>query len=428
MSVLGNLASHVVSNLGVQAGDKHKPTNFISIVEAGNQVLLERAHAVSQKTGAVEQVTNDQRLVNVEFKLAVHASDSGGNVVAHNLGADHSQGLTLGRVDLARHDTAARLVLGQVQLTKTATGAATKVSDVLCDFGKRSSQGVEGAVGLDNSVVGGEGLELVGGSLELSTGHLCDLLSDSLGKSLESVDASTDSVELGNVTGELLGESERSGVLKVSTADLDDLLGLELVDLLLDSVAQAAESRQELAFNVEDSSNVHDGRKSVVGGSAAVDVVIGVDRLLAAHGTAKNLNGTVGDDLVGVHVGLSTGASLPDDEREVVDELAISDLLGSLLDSGTDLGVYGKQFGGSTLQDTKRLDNRWGHAVLGLVDTEVLEGSLRLSSPVAVGGDLDLAKGIAFYQQQKTCFGVAAAGQASMWELLLGRPEAELTS
>jgi hypothetical protein len=31
-------------------------------------------------------------------------------------------------------------------------------------------------------------------------------------------------------------------------------------------------------------------------------VVIGVHRLLATHGTAKDLNGTVGNDLVGVHV------------------------------------------------------------------------------------------------------------------------------
>ena len=50
---------------------------------------------------------------------------------------------------------------------------------------------------------------------------------------------------------------------------------------------------------------------------------------------------------------------------------------------------------GSTLQNTERLDDGRGHAVLRLVDTEVLKRSLRLGSPVSVGGDLDLAKGIA---------------------------------
>lgn len=51
--------------------------------------------------------------------------------------------------------------------------------------------------------------------------------------------------------------------------------------------------------------------------------------------------------------------------------------------------------GSSSLEDTKGLDNGGGHAVLRLVDLEVLERSLSLGSPVLVGGDLDLAKGIA---------------------------------
>jgi hypothetical protein len=44
-------------------------------------------------------------------------------------------------------------------------------------------------------------------------------------------------------------------------------------------------------------------------------------RLLAAL-AAEQLGGAVGDHLVGVHVGLGAGAGLPDDEREVVVELA----------------------------------------------------------------------------------------------------------
>lgn len=51
--------------------------------------------------------------------------------------------------------------------------------------------------------------------------------------------------------------------------------------------------------------------------------------------------------------------------------------------------------GGSALENTECLDDGRGHAVLGLVDAEVLEGSLGLGAPVLVGGDLDLAKGIA---------------------------------
>jgi hypothetical protein len=68
-------------------------------------------------------------------------------------------------------------------------------------------------------------------------------------------------------------------------------------------------------------------------------VVVGVDGLLGAHLASEDLNGTVGDNLVGVHVGLSAGTGLPDDEREVVKELALGDLSGSLLDSLTNFGI-----------------------------------------------------------------------------------------
>jgi hypothetical protein len=68
-------------------------------------------------------------------------------------------------------------------------------------------------------------------------------------------------------------------------------------------------------------------------------VVVGVNGLLGAHGAAQDLNGAVGDDLVGVHVGLGAGAGLPDNQREVIQQLTLGDLSGGLLDGLTDLGV-----------------------------------------------------------------------------------------
>lgn len=50
--------------------------------------------------------------------------------------------------------------------------------------------------------------------------------------------------------------------------------------------------------------------------------------------------------------------------------------------------------GSSSLQNTKGLDDGRRHAILGLVNAEVLEGSLRLGAPVLVARDLDLAKGV----------------------------------
>lgn len=385
VGVLGNLAGHVVANLGVEAGDEHETICWLAplfrsyfgawylrllhdagnlllvSLETGDQVLLERAHAVGQDAGAVEKVADNEGLVDVELELAVHAANGGGNVVTHDLGADHGEGLALGGVDLAGHDAATGLVLGEDELTETATRAGTEVADVLSNLGERAGDGVEAAMGLDDGIVGGKGLELVGSGLELGAGHLGYLFGDGLGETFKGVDTGADSsttlgqeaevgqralnaldakVELGNVARELLGEGERGSILQVGAADLDDLLGLEIVDLGLEGSAEAAHGGEQLALNVEDGSDVHDGREGIVGGGTAVDVVVGMNWRLAAHLAAENLNGTVGNDLVGVHVGLGAGACLPDDEGEVVHELAIGNLLGGLLDGLTNLGVY----------------------------------------------------------------------------------------
>ena len=398
----------------------HYAGNLLLVgLETSNEVLLKRAHAISQDAGAVQVRADHQGLVDVKLKLAVHATDAHGDVVAHDLGTHHGQGLALRGVDLAGHDGASGLVLRQDELTETAAGPASEVADILGNLGERGRQGVQASVGLDKGVVGGEGLELVGGSVELGTGNLGDLLSNSLSEANKGVDTGADGsttlskvaqvaeralntldalVELSDISGELLAKGEGSGVLQVSAANLDDVLGLKLVDLLLESIAEAADGGDQLVLSLEDSSNVHDGGESVVGRGAAVDVVVGVDGLLGALLAAEDLNGTVGDDLVGVHVGLGARARLPDDQREVVHELAIGDLLGGLLDGLGDLGVKAEALvdnGSGALENTKGLDNGRRHAVLGLVDAEVLEGSLGLGAPVLVGGDLDLAKGVA---------------------------------
>ena len=268
-------------------------------------------------------------------------------------------------------------------------------------------------------------------------GELADLGSDVLGEALEGVETSADGgttlsevaqtgesgldtqntvLELSNVARELLAEGQGSGILQVGTANLDDLV--ESLLLLVHGVLEALQGREELLLDLENGSNVHGGREGVVGRGGHVDVVVGVDRLLGAHLTAQNLDGAVGDDLVGVHVGLGTGAGLPDDQREVVVELAGCDLGGGLLDGLTDLCVCAERKasvwsvvseswswhtqaelhvdgGSGALEDTKGANDLWRHAVMRLIDLEVGQRALGLSTPVSVGGDGDLAKGIA---------------------------------
>lgn len=324
-----------------------------------NKVLTEAVHAVRQNANAVEQVADHDGLEDVQLELAVHATNGSGDVVTHNLGADHGQGLALGGVNLAGHDGRTGLVLGEVQLAETAAGAGTEVTDILGDLEQRAGKGVQGAGGLDDGVVSSQDLELVGGGLELGASHLGDLGGNGLVEALEGVQTGTDSgttlseeaqvgnaglnaldvaVKLSDVARELLSESEGGGILQVGTANLDDVV--EVLNLLLQGVTQALEGGEQGVLELHNGGNVHNGGEGVVGGSGHVDVVVGVDGLLGTHLAAQDLNGTVRDDLVGVHVRLGAGAGLPDNQREVVQQLTLGDLSGGLLDGLTDLGVF----------------------------------------------------------------------------------------
>lgn len=324
-----------------------------------DQVLLETPHAVTEKPRAVKKVLDHDWLKNVELKVTLGAGESDSGLVTEDLAAKHSHALALSRVDLSRHDGRTGLVLGKAEFTKTAARSGTKETNVLSDLEERSCDGVELTVGLDDGIVSSESLELVGCGDEFVTGHLGDFGSNVLGETNKGVQTSTDGgttlskhaetrkggldtedavLELCNVSRELLSEGKRSGVLKMGTSNLDDLVEAGL--LLGHGVLETAQSRKELLLNLEDGSNVHGGGESVVGRGRHVDVVVGVDWLLGTHGTTEDLNGAVGDDLVGVHVGLSARAGLPDDEGEVIEELERCDFGGGFLDCFADFGVW----------------------------------------------------------------------------------------
>lgn len=65
-------------------------------------------------------------------------------------------------------------------------------------------------------------------------------------------------------------------------ADLDDLF--ELRGFGLEGVSEARQGGDEGLFDLENGGDVHDCGKGVVGGGGHVDVVVGVDGLLGAHG------------------------------------------------------------------------------------------------------------------------------------------------
>jgi hypothetical protein len=120
----------------------------------------------------------ERKGTQTHLELSLSASDRDGHVVSDDLSGDHRDGLALGRVDLTRHDRRSGLVLGKGELSKTATGTGTEVTDVVGDLVEGASDDVQGAGSLDDGVVGGEGFELVGRRLERETGDLGNLGGD----------------------------------------------------------------------------------------------------------------------------------------------------------------------------------------------------------------------------------------------------------
>ena len=104
-------------------------------------------------------------------------------------------------------------------------------------------------------------------------------------------------------------------------------------------------------------------------------------------------DGPVGDDLVGVHVGLRPGAGLPDVQREVLVEGAVGDLRGGTHDErpgvGIDAALAHVDLGAGQLEQAHGVHDLAGHALRARVaDGEVVQRPLRLGTPVAVGAAL----------------------------------------
>eukprot|EP01139_Manchomonas_bermudensis_P017218 Amastigsp_a516913_19.p2 type:complete len:281 gc:universal Amastigsp_a516913_19:581-1423(+) len=199
-------------------------------------------------------------------------------------------------------------------------------------------------------------------------------------------------VKLRHVARELLPERHRHRVHQMRAPDLDDTL--ERRGLGRKGVAQGAHCRQKLRAELEHCGDVHRGGERVIRRLRHVDVVVRVHGLLRAHRPAEQLDRTVRDDFVDVHVRLGPGPCLEDDKREVVVQAPVDhfirrghdrlgDRRGEPEPSVDDRSCF--------LENRKRVDNLNGHAVAA---GEVRERPLRLAAPVPVDAHLKRAHGV----------------------------------
>src|SRR5262249_55401746 len=121
----------------------------------------------------------------------------------------------------------------------------------------------------------------------------------------------------------------------------------------------------------------------IIAGLSAIDVVVGMDRWIAAS-AAEQFGGAVGDDLVGVHVGGRSGARLKDIDDKLVVPPALDDFLGGLLDGGSQGRRQQSQRlvgeGGVLFDQTERADKRAREPPTA--NREVFDGQGRLRAVV----------------------------------------------
>src|SRR3546814_15182204 len=86
-----------------------------------------------------------QRLEDIEFHMSLHPPNGDGGMVADDLRRHHRQHFALSRIDLPRHDRAARLIRGKIKLAKAGARAGTQEPYVLRGRRKWNRQRTERA-------------------------------------------------------------------------------------------------------------------------------------------------------------------------------------------------------------------------------------------------------------------------------------------
>ena len=121
-------------------------------------------------------------------------------------------------------------------------------------------------------------------------------------------------------------------------------------------------------------------------------------RLFRAELAAERDIGGVGDHLVDVHVGLGAGAGLPDQQREMLVELAVGDVLRHRDDGpgapGVERAEIAVDLGRGALDQAERVHDLDRHAFAA--DAEIVQRALGLRAPEFVGGDIERPEGVAF--------------------------------
>jgi hypothetical protein len=196
---------------------------------------------------------------------------------------------------------------------------------------------------------------------------------------------------------EFLAECHRHRVLQLRAANLHDVR--EFPAFVAKRLLEQFQLRQQ-PFDGETEADLERRGISVVGALAAIDVIVGVELLVAALRVAGQFLPAIGDHLVDVHVGRGAGPALHDVHHELIVQLPILDLLAGAVDQISlflfehpDLGVgaRGGLLDTGVAEDQVRVGRDRPSA-----DRKILERAADVDPPVSVGRNLPGTEAIGF--------------------------------
>ena len=280
-------------------------------------------------------------------------------------------------------------------------------------------------------VVGGHVLELVGRASKREFGELSYAARECLGELRLGIQAGADrgaalgdgikftlrhgkahggGLHLSGIAGKFLAQGERRGIHGVGAADFDDLG--EFFRLLGERGVQPHERRQQMAVDFDCRGDMHGARDRVVGRLAHIDVIVGMHQLFRAEFAAERQIGGVRDHLVDVHIALGAGAGLPHQQRKMLIQLAVGDVLRHRDDRlgapGVEAAEIAVDLGGGALDQAERAHDFDRHALAA--DAEIMQRALGLRAPQSVGGDSERPEGVAFDASLLAGFGGLSLG------------------
>ena len=138
--------------------------------------IVEGENGFRQQPGGLEEIVGNHRHEHIQLEVSLTGGDADGGVVAHHLDGHHGHCLALGGVDLAGHDGGAGLVFRDKDFAQPVPGPRGQPANVVGNFHHVRCQGLQGAVGKYQLILGGQGMEFILGGDKAQAGDFRNLL------------------------------------------------------------------------------------------------------------------------------------------------------------------------------------------------------------------------------------------------------------